>query len=102
MAFDGQFANTKDLTAVNEWALTYVVRDVAHNDVDIHAKLRRDIAALTPVKAGSKGAISLDVLQAAALIEAILPVKFTMFSTENNLMEMMDSDPFTFNSSYSD
>ena len=42
------------------------------------------------------------MLQAVALMEVLFPVKFAMFSTENNLMEMMGSDPFTFATCYSE
>ena len=35
-------------------------------------------------------------------MEVLFPVKFAIFSTENDLMEIMGSDPFTFNSCYSD
>ena len=82
--------------------MTYLVSHISHNDVDLHANLRNDIAALTPAKAGSIGAIRLDMLQAVALMEVLFPVKFATFSTENDLMEMMGSDPITFNSYYSD
>ena len=50
--------------------LISIVSFIAHDDVDIHAKLRREIVDLTPAKVGSVGAIRLDVLQAAALMEA--------------------------------
>ena len=41
--FDDRFANIEDLTAVNEWVSTSLVRCIAHNDVDLHAKLRETL-----------------------------------------------------------
>ena len=59
--------------------LTSLVIHIAHDDVDLHTKLRRDIVALTPAKYSSTEAIRLDVLQVVALIEALSPVKIAMF-----------------------
>ena len=102
MAFNGGFANVEDLTAANEWALTSIVSCIAHDDADLHAKLIRDIMSLTLANAGSIGAIRLDVLQVAALMEVLFPAKYATLSTEHDVLEMSGSDPFTFNSCYSD
>ena len=82
--------------------MTSIISYIAHHDVDLHDKLRRDITAFTSAKAGSIGAIRLYVMQMAALMEVLFPVKYITFSTEHNLMEINVSDPFTFNSWYSD
>ena len=50
VVFDEQFFNVEDIAAVNEWALTFVSMRVAHNDVDLHAKMRREITAHTPIE----------------------------------------------------
>ena len=63
--------------------------------------LRRDLTFLTPEIAGAFGAIRLDVVQAAALMEVLYPVKEATFSTASNLMEMMGSDHCAFDSCYS-
>ena len=60
--FDDQFANIVDLTSGNKWILTSLARNIAHDDVYLHSKLRRDIASLALAKAGSIGAIRLDIL----------------------------------------
>ena len=92
-----EIANVEDLTAVNEWALTSIVSCIAHDDADLHAKLIRDIMSLTLANAGSIGAIRLDILQAAALMEVLFQVKHTMFSTERDALQTSGSDTFNFN-----
>ena len=52
---------------------------IADEDIDLHAKLIRDIDALTLAKAGSIGAVRIDTFQAAALMEVLCPVKFAIF-----------------------
>ena len=77
-------------------------RRIANDDAELHVKLRRDIDALTLAKACSIGTIRLDILQVVALMELLFPVKFAIFSIENNLMEMIGSNPFTFATCYTD
>ena len=84
VTFDEQFADIEELFAVNEWVLMSLTRHIEIDDVELHVKLR------------------LDILQAVALMELLFPVKFAIFSLENNLMEMMGSYPFAFATCYSD
>ena len=79
-----------------------LARCIVEDETELHTKLRRDIDALTQAKDGSKGNIRLDIVKAVDLMELILQVKFAMFSTKNNLMEMVGSNPFTFFTCYSD
>ena len=91
----------EELCAVNEWFLISLARLVVNDHAEHHTKLRQDIATLTLAKTGSIGTIRLDILQAVALMEVLFLVKYAMFSIENNLMEIMGSDPFTFATCYS-
>ena len=102
VTFDEQFADVEDLSVVNKCVLISLARCVSNDDVELHPKLRQDISALAQWKAGSIGASRLDILQSVVLMEVLFPVKFSMFSIENNLMEMMVSDPFIFATYYSD
>ena len=63
--------------------------------------LRRDLTSLTPEIAGALGSVRLDVVQAAALMKLLYPVKYAVFSTETNLMVMMGRNYHTFSFCYS-
>ena len=99
--FGNQFADSEVLVQVNKWVLNSLARHVACDDIDLHDVLGRDLTSLSPKITGALGAIRLDVLQAAALMEVLYSVKHVLFSTESYLMEMMHSGPFTFDSCYS-
>ena len=58
--FDNQFAGSEVLVQVNEYVLTSLARNVAYDNVDLHAVLRRDLTYLNPKIAGALGAIKLD------------------------------------------
>ena len=47
---------------VNELVLTSIASLIAHDNVDLHATLRRDITSLTLTRAGSLGTVRLDIL----------------------------------------
>lgn len=81
-----------------EFDLMPLVAFVASEDVDLHANLRSNIAALAPAKASSIGAVRMDMFQAVALMEVLHPVKFSIFASNKDLMEFNISDPFTFSS----
>ena len=55
--FDKDLANEHDLSNVREWALMPLVTFISGEDIYLHAKIRRDIAALTPEKTGSMGVV---------------------------------------------
>ena len=98
MPFDKDFANEDDFSAMSEWNLMSLVAFVSGEDVDLNVKLRRDIATLTPAKAGSIGALKIDVFQAVALMHVIYPVKFVIFIADKDPIKINISDPFTFSS----
>ena len=81
--------------------LTPLASHMSHENLELHAVLRRDFTSLTLEIAGVLGAIRLDIMNATALTELLHPVKHTMFSTETNLIETMGSDPCVFRSCYS-
>ena len=76
-------------------------RYIAHDYLNSHTVIRRDLISITPDVAGELGSIRLDVLQAAALMELLYPVKHTTFSTETDLMQIMVNNPYAFSSCYS-
>ena len=80
---ENELADPEVLMQVNEWVLTSIASLIAHDNVDLHATLRRDITSLTPVIAGSLGTVRLDILQATALMEVIYPVKYAIFSADD-------------------
>lgn len=102
VVYNEELANLEDLTATNERVLTSMTKHVAGEDEDLHATLRRDFTSLTPVKAGDIGAIRLDMFQAADSLEVLFPMKYAMFSSGTDLIERWGSEPFTFNSCYTD
>ena len=75
---------------------------ISGEDVDLHDKLRHDITALTPAKAGSIGAVRIDMFQVVALTEVLYPVKSAIFLADKDRMEINISDPFTLSSCYAD
>ena len=95
---DNEFSDPEVLVQVNEWVSTSVILHVVHDNLELHAVLRRDLTSLTPEISGALGAIRLAVLKAAALMELLYPVKYAMFSAETDLMKMMSSDPYAFSS----
>ena len=70
----------------------FLARYTSCDDVDLHAKLKRDVAARTPANACYVEAIRLNIMQVVALMEVIFPVNFATFSNKNNLMKLMGSD----------
>ena len=101
ITYDNEFSDSEVLVQVNVWVLTSLASHIAHDDVEFHAVLRRDLTSLTPKIAGALGTIRLDAMQAADLMEVLHPVEHVIFSTESNLMAMMGSDPHAFDSCYS-
>ena len=81
---------------MNEWFLISLAVCIEGDDVALRAKLKRNIASLTPEKASSIGAFMKDVLQVVALMEVLFPVKFDTFSTDKDVMEINISDHFAF------
>ena len=65
-------------------------KHVACNDAKLHAKIRRDIAALAPAKAGSICTIRLDILQAVVLMKVLFPVKHDMFQLKIVLWKLWE------------
>ena len=62
-----------------EWTLVAMAHYLAGEDEVLLRKIRRDLQSLTPEDARRLGSASLDALAAAALLEALLPVKFAIF-----------------------
>ena len=60
--YDEELADSEVLVLVNEWVLTSISRFIAHDNIDLLATLRRDVASLTPELAGSLGTVRLDIL----------------------------------------
>ena len=83
---DHELADPEALVQVNEWVLTSIASLIAHDNVDLHATLRRDITSLTPMCVGSLGTVRLDILRAIALMEVLCPVKYVIFSAEHGAM----------------
>ena len=59
--FGEHFSDEEDLSAVNESFLMSFAACVVDDYVALHAKLRRNISVLAPVKAGSTGMVRIDV-----------------------------------------
>ena len=55
--------------------ISWLIQRRAKDNTVLHAVLRRDLTYLTPEIASVLDAIRLDVLQAAALMEVLYPVK---------------------------
>ena len=63
MPFDKDFSDEECLSAVKKWVLMLLATCVTGEDFDLHAKLRCDIAALTPVKASSIGTVKIEIVR---------------------------------------
>ena len=68
----------------------------AGDDVNLEAKLHRNIQALTPQTAGICGNSRVDTLAAATLIKQLYPVKCTIFAAHTGLQELGGSNILLF------
>ena len=82
ITYDNEFPDPEVLVQVNESVLTSIASHIAHDNLELHAVLRRDLTSLTQEIAGALGAIRLEIVQAVALIELLCLVKHDVFSTQ--------------------
>ena len=59
--FNNEFTDPEVLVQVNEWVSTSLASHIAHENLESHAVLQRDLISLTSEIVGSLGAIRLDV-----------------------------------------
>ena len=79
-----------------------VVKYVAGNDELTLVKLRRIAQSIASEEVGRLGNSKVDVLAAAAFIEALYRVKHIIFLTEEGLCKLMSSDMLLFNPFFSE
>ena len=75
----------EEFSLIVEWFLVSASKYFAGDDMNLEAKLYRNIQALTPQTAGMYGNLRVDTLTVAALIKQLYPVKYAIFSTQTEL-----------------
>lgn len=68
-----------EISEFAEWTLVAMAHHLAGEDEVFLRRIRRDMQSLNSEEAGALGCLRLDALAAAALLEALLPVRFAIF-----------------------
>ena len=71
--------SSDEISEFVEWTLVAMAHHLAGDDEALLRNLRRAMQSLTPEGAGCLGCPRLNILAAAALLEALLPVRFAIF-----------------------
>ena len=75
----------EEFSLIVEWLLVSAVKYFAEDNVNLEAKLYRNIQALTLQTASMYSNPRVDTLVAAALIEQLYLVKYSIFNTHTGL-----------------
>ena len=81
-----------ELSIFKEWTSIAMANYLAGEDESLLNRMWKDIQSLTPEETGALGNPRVDAQAAAALLEALIPIKFSIIQVNFGLHSLCGSD----------